>query len=68
MLVTGLVWHRGGTRRRWRLLVGPVQLHDAATHAHCNWSVHALGDAGEIAAIEQLLDQVRLSHPIVTAG
>ncbi len=58
----------GGTQRHWRLVVGPLRLHDAATHPHCNWSVDPSGTAGEVAAVERLLDRVRLDHPIVAAG
>ena len=65
-LVTLLVRRHGSTRKRWRVAVGPVQVHDLRTHAHCNWSVHPGGDTRENAAIEHLLDSIRLEHPIVT--
>ena len=68
LLATTLVRRSGGTRRDWRLVVGPVRVHDAATHAHCNWSVEPSGSAREVDEVERLLDQMRLSHPIVTAG
>jgi hypothetical protein len=67
-LVSTLVRNVGGTQRRWRLAIGPVRLHDRATHPHCNWSVAPSGSIAEIEAIEQLLDDVRLSHPIVAKG
>jgi hypothetical protein len=67
LLVTNLVRHRGGTRRRWRMVVGPVRLYDVAIQAHCNWSVEPSGDVAENAMIEQLLDTVRLAHPTVVA-
>ena len=65
MLISTLVRRVGGSRRQWRMAVGPIRLHDRATHSHCNWSVAPSGGAGEIAAIERLLDDVRLSHPFV---
>lgn len=67
LLVSTLARRSGGSLRRWRLVVGPVRLHDAATHPHCNWSVDPSGSAREIGAVEQLLDEVRLTHPIIAA-
>jgi len=58
----------GGTERRWRMALGPIILHDRATHPHCNWSVRPSGDPRETAHIEQLLDTLRLDHPLVVAG
>jgi hypothetical protein len=68
LLVSTLVRRIGGTQRQWRLAIGPVRLHDRATHPHCNWSVSPSGSIAEIEAIEQLLDDVRLSHAIVAKG
>jgi hypothetical protein len=68
LLVTTLLRKAGGSKRRWRLALGPVRVYDRATHPHCNWSVTPSGSAGEIAAIETLLDEVRSRHPIVTPG
>lgn len=68
LLVRTLTRTAGGTQRRWRLVVGSVRLHDAATHAHCNWSVDPTGTAREVAEVESLLDRVRLEHAIVSAG
>ena len=65
MLVATLVRKAGGTRRQWRMAIGPVRLHALATHPHCNWSVAPSGGSREIAEIERLLDDVRLSHPFV---
>jgi hypothetical protein len=58
----------GGNRRRWRLVLGAVRLHDAATHPHCNWSITPGGSADEIAEVERVADELRLMHPIVAAG
>nr|WP_294261988.1 hypothetical protein [uncultured Sphingomonas sp.] len=67
LLVSTLTRRSGGSLRRWRLVIGPVRLHDGATHSHCNWSVDPSGGAREVAAVEQLLDEVRLTHPIIAA-
>ena len=67
LIVKRLARASGGTQRHWRIVLGPVRLHDASTHPHCNWSVDPAGSAGEIAAVERLLDQIRLDHPIVAA-
>ena len=68
LLTRTLVKTAGGTQRRWRIVLGPVRLYDAATHPHCNWSLDPSGSTGEVAAVERLLDRVRLDHAIVTAG
>ena len=65
LLIGTLVRKSGGSRRQWRMALGPIRLHDRATHSHCNWSVAPSGGAGEIAAIERLLDDIRLSHPFI---
>ncbi len=68
LLVTTLIREAGGSQRQWRLAIGPVKLHDPATHAHCNWSVAPSGGVRENDRIETLLDSVRLRHPIVFPG
>jgi hypothetical protein len=68
LLVNALVRKAGGTQRRWRMALGPVRLHDRATHPHCNWSVAPSGSHQEIAEIERLLDDIRLRFPVVAAG
>jgi hypothetical protein len=65
LLVDTLARQAGGTKRRWRMAVGPVRLHDVRSYPHCNWSVTPSGGTREIAAIERLLDTVRISHPII---
>ena len=64
LLVTRLLRH-GGTGQRWRRLLGPVRLYDLATHPHCNWAINPSGSHSEVALIERLLDEIRISHPIV---
>jgi hypothetical protein len=68
LLLSTLVRTAGGTRRQWRIALGPVRVLDRATHPHCNWSVSPSGSVAEIAVIERLLDDVRLSHPFVMSG
>lgn len=65
LLTKSLVKTHGRSPRSWRAALGPIKVHDQRTHPHCNWSVAPSGTAGEIAAIETLLDDVRLRHPIV---
>jgi len=60
-----LLREQGGTRRRWRTIIGPVRVYSAATHAHCNWSIAPSGSASEIAAVEAVSDALRNEHPIV---
>jgi hypothetical protein len=68
LLVRTLVRSFGGSPRHWRAVIGPVRLYDIRTHAHCNWSVAPSGGSREIGRVENLLDTVRLEHPIVTDG
>jgi len=68
LITTTLARRQGGTQRRWRIALGPIILHDPATHPHCNWSVRPSGTPRETAAIEHLLDHLRLEHPMAVAG
>ena len=61
-----LLREQGGTRGRWRRVLGPVRVYSPATHAHCNWSITPAGSAAEIAAVEAVSDALRNTHPIVT--
>jgi hypothetical protein len=65
LLASALLRRFGGTKRAWRVAVGPVRTYDPATHPHCNWAVSPSGTPGQNAAIEQLLDELRARHPIV---
>lgn len=67
LLIARLIRQVGGTARRWRVAIGPMQIRDASTHPHCNWEVRPSGSARDVAEIERLLDTVRLDHPIVVA-
>ncbi|SDF18868.1 hypothetical protein SAMN05216557_102465 [Sphingomonas carotinifaciens] len=66
ILLSTLVKQVGGTRRRWRIVLGDVRVYSAETHPHCNWSLAPAGTAGENAAVERTLDDLRGRHPIVT--
>ncbi|OHT20603.1 hypothetical protein BHE75_02602 [Sphingomonas haloaromaticamans] len=68
LIVATLTRNAGGSRRRWRLVVGPVRVYSLGTHPHCNWSVAPSGSAGENAVVEDLIDTIRSAHPIVAAG
>lgn len=68
LLLSTLVRQAGGSQRGWRLAIGPIRLHDPATHPHCNWSVTPSGSPSQNERIEVLLDGIRLRYPIVTAG
>lgn len=57
----------GGTRRRWRNVIGPVKRYSAATHPHCNWSITPGGAADENEAVERIADRLREKHPILEA-
>lgn len=64
LLVT-LLTREGGSRRRWRIVVGDVRVYSLSTHPHCNWSITPNGNTGEVARVERLLDTLRLSHPVI---
>lgn len=68
LLIARLIRERGGTTQTWRRALGKVIVRDTATHAHCNWDVRLSGSDAQRAAIERLLDDVRLEHSIVVAG
>ncbi len=68
LLVTRLVRERGGTSQTWRRALGKVIVRDPKTHPHCNWEVRLSGTDAQRAAIESLLDEVRLEYSIVAAG
>jgi hypothetical protein len=65
MLVARLVRDHGGAKHAWRQRIGPVRLYSVATHPHCNWAIDPTGSIAQIAAIEQLMDELRLRHPVL---
>jgi hypothetical protein len=62
-----LLRERGGTRGRWRKVLGPVRIYSPVTHSHCNWSITPTGSPAEVAAAEAVSDTLRLEHPIIAA-
>lgn len=68
LLIAHLVRMKGGTSQSWRRALGKIKVRDATIHAHCNWEVTLGGTSVQRDAIEELLDDVRLKHSIVTAG
>jgi len=68
LLVSRLVREVGGNAQSWRKAVGSVIVRDTKTHSHCNWEIRPAGTQAQRAAIELLLDDVRLRHPLVAEG
>jgi hypothetical protein len=68
LIIARLVREQGGNSQSWRRALGRIRVRDAATHAHCNWEITAGGSERQRAAIEDLLDSVRLDQPVVTPG
>ena len=68
LLVARLIREHGGTSQSWRRALGKLVVRDIRTHTHCNWDVRLSGTDAQRAAIERLLDDVRLEYSIVTAG
>ena len=68
LIIARLVRDQGGTSQTWRRALGRIIVRDPRTHGHCNWDVRPAGTDAQHAAIETLLDEVRLQHSIVVAG
>lgn len=66
LLVARLIRERCGTSQTWRRALGKVMVRDTKTHPHCNWEVRLSGTDVQRAAIEHLLDDMRLEYSIVT--
>ncbi|MCW2362985.1 MULTISPECIES: hypothetical protein [Sphingobium] len=67
LLIARLVRDHGGTHQRWRKLISTIRTYDLKTHPHCNWMIDATGSTSDIAKVESLLDELRQSHPCITA-
>ncbi|MCP1472437.1 hypothetical protein J3E64_004155 [Sphingobium sp. OAS761] len=65
LLVATLVRDHGRSKHHWRKVIGRVRLYDRATHPHCNWSLTPAGTQGDVALIETMLDDLRLTHPLL---
>ena len=67
-IIAALIRRHGGTNQTWRAVIGRIKVYDRADYPHCNWSIEPCGTPVQSAAIETLLDRLRLEHPIVSAG
>ncbi len=67
LLVARLIRERGGTLQTWRAALGKVIVRATKTHLHCNWDVRLSGTDTQRAAIEPVLDDMRLAYSLVTA-
>lgn len=66
LFLTVLTRRFGGSRRRWRIVIGEVRVYSRESHPHCNWAVTPSGSAGENETVEGVADELRAAHPIVT--
>ena len=66
LIVARLLRAHGQSKHHWRKAIGSIRLYDRATHPHCNWTATPTGSRRDVAQIEMLLDELRLSHPILT--
>jgi len=66
LIIARLVREQGGTSQTWRRALGKIGVRDVRTHSHCNWDVTPAGTEAQRIAIEELLDDVRIAHSIVT--
>ena len=67
LLVARLVRDHGKSKHHWRKVVGKLRLYSPATHPHCNWNATPTGSFQDIALIENLLDDLRMVHPLLSA-
>lgn len=65
LLVARLVRDHGRSKHHWRKVIGGVRLYARNTHPHCNWAITPTGSRQEIAAVETLLDDLRLRYPLL---
>lgn len=65
LLVARLVRDHGRSKHHWRKVIGTVRLYARETHPHCNWAITPSGSHQEIAAVETLLDDLRMRFPMV---
>ncbi|CAM8663557.1 MULTISPECIES: hypothetical protein [Sphingobium] len=67
LLVARLVRDHGKSKHHWRKVVGKLRLYSTATHPHCNWNATPTGSFQDVALIERLLDDLRMTHPLLNA-
>ncbi|WP_022684606.1 hypothetical protein [Sphingobium bisphenolivorans] len=66
LMVARLVRDHGRSKYHWRKVIGAVRLYGRDTHPHCNWTITPTGSFQEIGAVETLLDELRLRHPLLS--
>ncbi|WP_313807192.1 hypothetical protein [Sphingobium sp.] len=67
LIVARLVRDHGRSKHHWRKVVGPIRLYARETHPHCNWTANPNGTFQEIAAIESMLDDLRMCYPLLSS-
>ncbi|MDO7836736.1 hypothetical protein Q4610_16940 [Sphingobium sp. HBC34] len=67
LMVARLLRDHGRSKHHWRKVIGPIRLYARDTHPHCNWTLTPTGDMRDVALIENLLDDLRMAHPLLTA-
>jgi hypothetical protein len=67
LLVARLVRDHGKSKHHWRKVVGKLRLYSRATHPHCNWNAMPTGSVQDVVLIESLLDDLRMTHPLLSA-
>ena len=68
LLVAELVRRHGGTRQRWRRVLGELRVYPPETHPHCNWDVRPSGPSADVDAVNEAADALRDRHTQVSAG
>lgn len=66
LIIARLLRDHGHSKHHWRAAIGTIRLYDRATHAHCNWNATPTGSARDVAVIERLLDELRMTYPLLT--
>lgn len=66
LLVARLLRDHGKSKHHWRKAIGALRLYSRETHAHCNWNATPTGSPRDVALIEALLDDLRMTHPLLT--
>lgn len=68
LLLADLVRRHGGTRQRWRRVMGELRVYPPETHPHCNWDVRPSGPAADVDAVNDAADGWRDRHAQVRPG
>ena len=66
LLVARLLRDHGKSKHHWRKVIGTIRLYSIATHPHCNWNAAPTGNFADVALIENILDDLRMAHPLLT--